>query len=146
MTETSIMESRAAIDANAYRNLDFINFLKKNRDTIRVFLPSIVFIEIGYYFRSKGLSWDWYLKEIESIGGTVIDWSEADAEQVIEHAIENRANLPFQEHFRDFIIGVQCMNIHVDLVTFNTSHFVWCDGIRIITPNEFVGTWMGDSI
>ncbi|MBN2150666.1 MAG: hypothetical protein JW839_04370 [Candidatus Lokiarchaeota archaeon] len=131
---------RVAIDSNAYRNVGFINYLKEVKQDVRVFIPSIVFLEIGYFFLSKGLSWAGYTKEIEKLGGVVAGWATIDNRRVIERSIAQRASMPFAAHFRDFVIGVQCEALQLDLITYNKRHFGWCEGIEVITPEEFAAS------
>jgi hypothetical protein len=131
---------QVAIDSNAYRNIDFINYLKEIKQDVRVFVPSIVFLEIGYFFLSKGLTWAGYKREIEKFGGIVIEWSTIDNQRVVERSVGQKATLPFADHFRDFIIGVQCETLHLDLISYNKRHFEWCSAIKVMTPEEFVQT------
>lgn len=139
--ETSL---RIAIDSNTFRNLGFINFLQKYKDHIHVYLPAIVFLEVGYYFMSKGISWDGYVSQLRKLHGTNLAWDLVEQRAVLEHAIANKEMLPFKTHFRDFIIGVQCMNAKVQLITNNKRHFQWCSEISIFTPEEFVISFLNE--
>ncbi|HME55264.1 MAG TPA: hypothetical protein VKM55_23855 [Candidatus Lokiarchaeia archaeon] len=133
-------QAKVAIDTNVYRNIDFINYLKELKQDVSTFLPSIVFLEIGYFFASKGFSWEAYEREINKLGASRLDWSSIDDRQLIERSIEQKANLPFSDHFRDFLIGIQCETLHLDLITYNTKHFAWCQNITIMTPEMFVAS------
>jgi len=135
---------RIAIDANTFRNLGFINFLQKNKELIRVHLPSIVFLEVGYYFMSKGISWDGFVAQLQKLNSTNLTWNLIEDREVLEYAIANKESLPFKLHFRDFIIGVQCMNANVHLITHNKRHFHWCSGISVFTPEEFTASFLQD--
>ncbi|NMC04854.1 MAG: type II toxin-antitoxin system VapC family toxin [Candidatus Lokiarchaeota archaeon] len=128
---------RIAIDSNTFRNLGFINFLQQHKEHVQVHLPSIVHLEVGYYFMSKGISWDGFKLQVEHVGGVVLPWNLIDQKVVLEAAIANKGTLAFKQHFRDFIIGMQCMAAGMPLVTYNTQHFQWCKGISILTPEEF---------
>ena len=142
--ETSKLIPSIAIDSNTFRNLGFINFLEKNRERIHVHLPSIVYLEVGYYFMSKGISWDGYEKQLKRFDSKSLTWNLVDQRTVLEHAIVNKESLPFKTHVRDFIIGVQCMNAKVHLITHNKRHFQWCTGITIFSPEEFTSAILQD--
>ena len=133
-----------AIDSNAFRDLGFINYLEKNRDRIHVHLPSVVYLEVGYYFMSKGISWESYEKQLQRFDCKYLSWDLVDQRTVLEHAIANKEALPVKIHFRDFIIGVQCMNAKVHLITYNKRHFQWCTGITIFNPVEFTSVILQD--
>jgi hypothetical protein len=58
---------KIAIDSNIFRNLNFINYLRINKTKIQVYIPSIVSFELGYYFLTKGITWEDFLKEIQTL-------------------------------------------------------------------------------
>nr|MDO8112957.1 hypothetical protein [Candidatus Sigynarchaeota archaeon] len=135
---------RIAIDSNTYRNLGFINFLQKYKDHIHVHLPSIVYLEVGYYFMSKGISWDGFVGQLQKMNGSGLPWDLVDQRTVLEQAIGQKGDLPFKAHFRDFLIGVQCMKANLQLITNNKRHFQWCSGISVVSPEEFVTSFVRD--
>ncbi len=136
-TDGSTRVRSIAIDSSTFRSLDFINFLMKNVEKFEIYLPSIVMLEVGYYFMSKGVSWDGFNKQLEKIHAKVLDWNLIEYRTFLEKSIEHKAKMPFKSHFRDFLIGIQCMNGTIDLITFNDRHFDWCTGIRVFTPETF---------
>lgn len=127
-----------ALDSNVYRNFSFINYLVEKKDDFNVHIPTIVFVELGYFFISKGLSWETYLSDLEKFNGKMLEWGVFNLELLINNAYDNRAELAFKNHFRDYLIGLQCMNLKLQLVTYNQRHFTWCEGISIITPEDLV--------
>jgi len=129
---------KIAIDSNVFRNLNFINYLRINKAKIQVYIPSIVSFEIGYYFLSKGITWEDFLKEIQKINGIFLEWDSVVLLEVLKNALSNKATLPFRHHFRDFMIGTQCENTGFDLISYNKNHFKWVRHISIQTPEEFI--------
>ena len=134
----SKQKKAVAIDSNIFRNLNFINYLRMNKTDIQVFIPSIVNFEIGYYFLIKGITWEDYLAEIQKFNGKILDWDSVITQDVLKNAINNRKTLPFRHHFRDFIIGTQCENLGLDLISYNKSHFDWVKNVITQTPEEFI--------
>ena len=129
---------KIAIDSNVFRNLNFINYLRINKEEIQVYLPSIVSFEIGYYFLTKGITWEDFLKEIAKFNGIFLEWDSVVLLEVLKNALNNKATLPFRHHFRDFMIGTQCENTSLNLISNNKNHFTWLKRISIQTPEEFV--------
>lgn len=134
----SKQKKTVAIDSNIFRNLNFINYLRRNKTDIQVFIPSIVNFEIGYYFLIKGITWEDYLAEIQKFNGKILDWDSVITQDVLKNAINNRKTLPFRHHFRDFIIGTQCEKLGLDLISYNKSHFDWVKNVITQTPEEFI--------
>ena len=134
----SKQKKAVAIDSNIFRNLNFINYLRMNKTDIQVFIPSIVNFEIGYYFIIKGITWEDYLAEIQKFNGKILDWDSVITQDVLKNAINNKKTLPFRHHFRDFIIGTQCENLGLDLISYNKSHFDWVKNVITQTPEEFI--------
>lgn len=134
----SKQKKAVAIDSNIFRNLNFINYLRMNKTDIQVFIPSIVNFEIGYYFLIKGITWEDYLAEIQKFNGKILDWDSVITQDVLKNAINNKKTLPFRHHFRDFIIGTQCENLGLDLISYNKSHFDWVKNVITQTPEEFI--------
>ena len=134
----SKQKKTVAIDSNIFRNLNFINYLRMNKTDIQVFIPSIVNFEIGYYFIIKGITWEDYLAEIQKFNGKILDWDSVITQDVLKNAINNRKTLPFRHHFRDFIIGTQCENLGLDLISYNKNHFDWVKNVITQTPEEFI--------
>ncbi len=129
--------TRFAIDANAFRKIKFIEFLAGNKDRFHVHVPTLVFLEVGYFFLSKGLPWDRYVSEIGKFNGIMVEWGTIDAKAVVETALSLKATMPFRENVRDFIIGTQCNQLDLFLITYNTHHFEWCKHAPI-TPEDFI--------
>ena len=129
---------KIAIDSNVFRNLNFINYLRINKAEIQVYIPSIVSFEIGYYFLTKGITWEDFLKEIVKFNGIFLEWDSVILSEVLKNALNNKETLPFRHHFRDFMIGTQCENTGFDLVSYNKNHFTWLKRILIQTPGEFI--------
>ena len=134
----SKQKKAVAIDSNIFRNLNFINYLRMNKTDIQVFIPSIVNFEIGYYFLIKGITWEDYLAEIQKFNGKILDWDSVITQDVLKNAINNKKTLPFRLHFRDFIIGTQCENLGLDLISYNKNHFDWVKNVITQTPEEFI--------
>jgi len=129
---------KIAIDSNIFRNLNFINYLRINKAKIQVYIPSIVSFELGYYFLTKGITWEDFLKEIQKFNGTFLEWDSVVLLEVLKNALNNKATLPFRHHFRDFMIGTQCENTSLDLISYNKNHFTWLKHVSIQTPEEFI--------
>ncbi|MBN2151949.1 MAG: type II toxin-antitoxin system VapC family toxin [Candidatus Lokiarchaeota archaeon] len=129
---------KIALDTNVFRNFDFINYLIKKKEHCQVNLPSVVHLELGSFFKSKGLSWETFENDLARINALVLPWEGIDDQAVVENAFANRGELAFRDHFRDFLIGSQCMKLNLDIVTNNKRHFQWCNGIIIMTPDECV--------
>ncbi|MGQ4875307.1 MAG: hypothetical protein ACP6IY_14680 [Promethearchaeia archaeon] len=129
---------KIALDSNVFRNLNFINYLRLNKNSIQIFIPTIVNLEIGYFYLSKGISWDDYLKEIQKFNGIFLEWESIEIFEVLDNAIKNKNKLPFKHHFRDFIIGTQCEKLKINLITYNKNHFDWLKKIYALTPEDFI--------
>ena len=134
----SKISEKVAIDSNVFRNLNFINYLRINKEKIQVYIPSIVSFEIGYYFLTKGITWEDFLKEIQKLHGIFLEWDSVVLLEVLKNALNNKEILPFRHHFRDFMIGTQCEKIGLDLISYNKNHFEWLKRISIQTPEEFI--------
>lgn len=93
---------------------------------------------------SKGISWDGFVAQLQKLNSINLTWDLVEDREVLEYAIANKESLPFKLHFRDFIIGVQCMNANVHLITHNKRHFQWCLGISVFTPEEFTASFLQD--
>ncbi len=89
------------------------------------------------FFLSKGLPWDRYVSEIGKFNGIMVEWGTIDAKAVVETALSLKATMPFRENVRDFIIGTQCNQLDLFLITYNTHHFEWCKHAPI-TPEDFI--------
>ena len=53
---------KLALDSNTFRNFGFINYLIIHKDAISTALPSIVQLEVGYFYLAKGLTWNDFLR------------------------------------------------------------------------------------
>jgi len=127
-----------ALDSNVFRNLDFINYLTLCKDRLSIHLPSVVQLEVGYYYLAKGATWDLFLQDIQKFNGILMDWSTIKVEEVLQNAISQKGVLPFKEHFRDFLIGTQCETLYCSLITYNGNHFSWLKQTITYTPESFV--------
>ncbi len=127
-----------ALDSNVFRNLDFINYITIYKDKLSIHLPSIVQLELGYYFLAKGSSWELFLRDIQKFNGKMMEWNTVKIENVLQNAISQKSILPFKEHFRDFIIGTQCESLSCSLITYNSHHFNWLKQIITYTPESFI--------
>ena len=134
MTFTSI-----ALDSNVFRNQDFINYLTLYAADFQTFLPSIVQLEVGYFYRMKDIRWKQFKEDVEKFGCKFIPWGNFKNASIIENAYKNRKELPFQHHFRDYIIGTECEKKVKMLISYNKKHFRWIKNIQILTPEEVVG-------
>ncbi len=85
----------------------------------------------------KGNSWKDFQDFVKSFNGQILNWDSIVFENVITNAIANRISLPFQNHFRDYIIGTQCVNQNLHLITNNTNHFSWMKEVAVDTPERF---------
>ena len=128
---------KIALDTNIFRQIDFINFLIKNVNKFKVFLPSIVGLELGYFRSLKEISWDEFNQYLSKFNGSIMSWESLKSAEIIENAKKNKQRLSFSQHFRDFIIGTQCLSQNVDLITNNVEHFFWVTSIKVQTPEEF---------
>ena len=130
--------SKIALDSNVFRNYDFINYLTLYSKNFEIYLPTIVQLEVGYFYRMKSLDWENFEKDIDKFGCKLIKWGNFKPSEIIENAYKNRRELPFKHHFRDYLIATECKNIVDKLITYNTQHFNWVSGFEIITPENFV--------
>jgi predicted nucleic acid-binding protein len=87
---------------------------------------------------NKGKDWESFLGYLSNYNASIRDWENLDIRKILESAITNKNNLPFKHHFRDFLIGIHCENLSLDLVTYNKKHFQWMKKVKIFTPDEFV--------
>jgi predicted nucleic acid-binding protein len=128
---------KIALDTNVFRDIDFINFLMENSKNIKVFLPSVVALELGYFRNLKGITWNDFKEYLVKINGEILPWNTINSEEILKNAIEHRKKLPFAHHFRDFIIGTQCISESLDLITYNMEHFYWTSPIKLYNPIDF---------
>ncbi|MHA1282757.1 MAG: hypothetical protein ACTSQP_09665 [Promethearchaeota archaeon] len=131
-------KEKIAIDSNVFRNFDFINYLRKNKESIQTFIPTIVNLEIGYFHLVNGISWEDYVQEIKKFNGIFLEWDSIIISEVLNNAIKNKNVLPFKHHFRDFLIGSQCEQLELNLISYNINHFKWLKTISVLTPEEFL--------
>jgi len=126
-----------ALDSNVFRNQDFSNYLIFHKEHIQFFLPSIVQAEVGYYYRAKGLSWEDFITDLNDFECILLSGNIIQIPELIEIAYMNKTNLPFREHFRDYMIGLECKSLGLPLITSNIRHFQWSK-LENQTPEEFV--------
>ncbi len=131
-------KKKLALDSNVFRNLRFINYLRQEKTKLEVKFPAIVYLEVGYYYLRKGISWENFLEEIQKINGSFLGWDSIEVSEVIKNALTNKSTLPFRDHIRDFLIGTQCERLKINLITYNKSHFSWMREVSILTPEEFI--------
>ncbi|MHA1489554.1 MAG: hypothetical protein ACTSRI_07860 [Promethearchaeota archaeon] len=127
-----------ALDSNIFRNNDFINYLTLNKLKFQVFMPTIVQLEVGYYYIVRGISWNEYIEDIKKFNGIFLQWDNSIISKVVLNAFANKNQLPFKKHFRDFLIGTECEKINIPLITYNKKHFKWINKIMIFTPEEYL--------
>ena len=127
-----------AIDSNIFRNSDLINYLTLNKSEINIFIPTIVQLEVGYYYITRGISWEDFEEDIQKFNGIFLQWDNKCIPEVVKWAYDERTYLPFRHHFRDFLIGVECEKISTNLISYNKNHFTWLKGIKCYTPEEYL--------
>ena len=130
--------TRIALDSNVFRNQDFINYLTLHALDFHIFLPTIVQLEVGYFYRMKNIKWNKFLEDLAKFGCKLIPWGKFKNAQVIENAYKNRKKLPFQHHFRDYIIVTECIKKVDLLISYNKKHFLWIEKMQILTPEELI--------
>jgi predicted nucleic acid-binding protein len=128
--------SRYALDANAFRNLGFLNLLRDLGPSFEFVIPTIVSLEVGFFYMNKGIPWEDFLGELQKFRGTCLPWDAIVVPDVLAIAVANRSKLSFREHFRDFLIGFQCEQVQAALITNNKRHFEWSH-VSLFTPEEF---------
>jgi predicted nucleic acid-binding protein len=138
MALSSLNKPKIALDSNVFRNLQFINYLVKHRDEISIALPSLVQLEIGYFYLSKGFTMNDFFKYIQRFNAKLMDWNSLQIEEILRNAIVQKEFLPFKDHFRDFIIGTQCEALSYSLITNNINHFRWLKQVTTFTPDAFI--------
>jgi len=129
---------KLALDSNIFRNYDFINYLTLNKSKFQVFMPTIVQLEVGYYYISRGISWNEFVEDIKKFNGIFLKWDNSLILKVIQNAFAYKNQLPFKNHFRDFLIGTECEKKQTPLITYNKKHFTWVNKIKIFTPEEYL--------
>ena len=136
--EINDKKKKLAVDSNIFRNLDFINYLTLYKSDFHVFIPTIVQLEVGYVYIARGILWEDFRRDIQKFNGIFLEWDNNFIPEVIQYAFREKSHLPFKQHFRDFIIGVECKNISASLITYNKKHFTWLKEIHIYNPEEFI--------
>jgi predicted nucleic acid-binding protein len=129
---------KIALDSNVFRTSRFIDFLILKKKDLDIVLPAIVQLEVGYYYKLKGHSWEIFKKEMAKFSAKLLDWNMGKLPSIIDCAFENRNILPFKDHFRDFLIGHQCEQDGRVLITYNTAHFKWSKKMKTMTPEDFI--------
>jgi predicted nucleic acid-binding protein len=129
-----------AYDTNTLRSGEFIPFLISFQEIIRIVIPTIVYVEMGYYFLLQGQSITDYDEELNTYNAEVLLLTKDHLQNAINLAYAHRTSLPFKDHSRDYLIAGQCMGLIDVLVTYNVKHFkdMKIDPIRIMTPEEFI--------
>ena len=128
---------KIALDTNAIKRLNFFNFLTDYKDYFEVYLPTIVQMELGYYYISHGMNWSTMIKEIAKWNGILMKFNDKVIPEVIEVSYENRGQLSFRDHFRDYLIGVESSKVAEKMITYNKKHFKWMK-IPVLTPEELI--------
>lgn len=129
---------KIALDSNVFRNSDFIDYLILHKNEISIALPSLVQLETGYFYLTKGVSWADFIKFIQKFNIKLMEWNSIQIEEVLQNAFIQKNRLPFKDHFRDFVIGTQCETLSYSLVTYNLTHFKWLKRIMAQTPEAFI--------
>jgi predicted nucleic acid-binding protein len=132
-----------AIDSNIFRDRDFINYLILYKGKLRIFVPTIVQMEAGFFHLIKGNTWEDFVLHMQEFGGECVGWDQVSIQDVIVNAYNARQKLPFRQHIRDFIIGTECETLGCDLVTSNVDHFSWVKKITVKSPQDFVSWFEG---
>ena len=101
-------------------------------------LPIIVQLEVAYYYKIKGFTWEIFQTEMQKFNGVFLDWKVANVEVIINRIYANKQNLPFKHHIRDYLIGMQSEKENRRIITYNVSHFQWIKNIGVITPEELI--------
>ena len=127
-----------ALDSNIFRNLDFINYLTLNKSKFHIFLPTIVQLEVGYFYLARGILWEEFKEDIQKFDGIFVQWDNKNIPEVIQCAFTEKNNLPFKKHFRDFFIGIECEKIPASLISYNKRHFKWLKHTELYTPEEYL--------
>lgn len=129
-----------AYDTNTSRSENLIPFLVHFQDIIRIVIPAIVYIEIGYFFLLQGQSIEDYEKELVTYNAEVLFFTKNHLQNVIDLAYKHRTTLPFKEHSRDYLIAGQCVGLVDVLVTYNVKHFknMNLGPIHVMTPEDFI--------
>ncbi|MHA1719484.1 MAG: hypothetical protein ACTSWX_05290 [Promethearchaeota archaeon] len=130
--------SKIALDSNVFRNYDFINYLTLYSSDFEIYLPTIVQLEVGYFYRMKNLNWKKFKADLDKFRCKFIKCENFKPSEIIENAYRNRKELPFRHHFRDYMIATECEDVIHRLITYNTQHFTWVKKFEIITPENFV--------
>ena len=130
--------SKIALDSNVFRNYDFINYLTLNSTDFEIYLPTIVQLEVGYFYKTKNIDWDRFKDDLDKFGCKMIKWENVKPSKIIENAYKNRRDLPFRHHFIDYIIATECEKLIDKLITYNIKHFNWENNFEIMTPEDFV--------
>jgi predicted nucleic acid-binding protein len=137
MTWRFTSKIKIALDSNATRRLNFINFLIQNRSKLEIYIPTIVQMEVGYYYLAHAMSWNMYLEEVMKWGGIFMKFNPDLTQSITTTAYNNRGKLAFRDHFRDYMIGIEASSVAEILITYNKTHFEWLN-IAILTPEEFI--------
>ncbi|MCF2138513.1 MAG: hypothetical protein K9W44_00490 [Candidatus Lokiarchaeota archaeon] len=127
-----------ALDSNVFRNRQFIDYLIFHKDRLNIGLPIIVQVEVAYFYKIKGFSWEIFKKEMKKFDAVFMDWKIANVDEIITRIFNNKQNLSFKHHFRDYLIGLQSEKANRNLITYNTSHFNWLNKVEVKTPEDFV--------
>ena len=135
-----------AYDTNTIRSTTLLPFLINFQEIIRIVIPTIVYVETGYYFLLHGQSIANYDEELNAYNAEVLLLTKDHLKNVISLAYAHRTSLPFKDHSRDYLIAGQCMGLVDVLVTYNVKHFkeMNLDPIRIMTPEEFISAFTPD--
>ncbi|MHA1617641.1 MAG: hypothetical protein ACTSVZ_00045 [Promethearchaeota archaeon] len=127
-----------ALDSNVFRNVRFIDYLILHKTKLNIALPVIVQLEVGYFYRLKGLSWADFRDEMSKFNCQFLDWQISQPKKIILQAYRQKDRLPFRDHIRDFLIGMQSQNQNRRLITYNLSHFKWLNKYSAITPEDLI--------
>jgi len=138
------MFTTIAIDSNIFRDRDFINYLILYKEKLRIFVPTIVQMEVAFFHLVKGNTWDLFVHHVREFGGEFVGWNQFSIQDVVVNAYNARQKLPFRQHIRDFIIGTECETLGCELITFNVDHFYWVKSVPVKSPDLFVSWFEGN--
>ena len=130
--------SHYAIDSNIFRNKDFIHYLELKRDEMQIYFPTFVQMEVGFYYRMRGFTWEEFWEDVQELDAIFLSWGIVELPELLERANQNKSTLPFRDHLRDYLIGMESEKCSIGLITYNLKHFFWLENTPIITPEELV--------
>lgn len=141
------MSWRILLDSNVFRNRGFLDWLRLRSKDFEVLVSPIVYAETALWYTYVGLGVKGLDKDLEGVGGEIIEIGKKEGKLVAEMAYKYRKETPFRHHARDYLIGVQAITSNSSVVTQNRDHFSWLEkeGIKVFSPEELVKEWLDSS-